>query len=53
MTKVAEDITEIKTDVKWLIAYQKEHRAEHNKMRMLVNGAFISAVISILLAFVL
>ena len=53
MTRVAEDITEIKTDVKWLIAYQKEHRAEHNKMRLMINGALVSAVISILLACVL
>jgi hypothetical protein len=53
MTNVAKDIAEIKTDVKWLIQYQKEHRAEHSRMKMLVNGAFISAVISILLACVL
>lgn len=53
MTSVAKDITEIKTDVKWLISYQKEHRAEHFRIKLMANGAAISAVIAILLACVL
>jgi len=53
MTKVAEDIATIKTDVKWLIENQKEHRAEHSRMKLMINGAVLSAVISVLLALVL
>jgi hypothetical protein len=53
MTRVAEDIAEIKTDVKWLIGNSAEHRAEHRKVRMMVNSALIGVAVAILLAVVL
>jgi hypothetical protein len=52
MTRVAEDITEIKTDVKWLCQYQKEHRAEHSRMRMMIYTALVGMCISLMVSYV-
>lgn len=52
MTKVAEDIAVIKTDVKWIRETQKEHLTDHKRLRMMVYTALMGVGVSILLAIV-
>jgi hypothetical protein len=52
MTRVAEDIAEIKTDVKWLIGNSAEHRAEHSKIRMMMYTALVGVCISLMVSYV-
>lgn len=52
MTKVAQDITEIKCDMKWVVATLKTHMAQHFRVRVMMVCAVIAAVVSIGIAMV-
>ncbi len=50
MTNVAKDITEIKTDVKWIKESFRQHLTEHFRVRLMATGAAIAAVVAVVLA---
>ena len=50
MTKIAEDITEIKTDVKWLTCLMKKHISHHFQVRLALIASLIAAGTAILIA---
>ncbi len=50
MTRVAEDITEIKCDMKWVVSTLKTHMAQHFRVRVMMVCAVVAAAVSIGLA---
>ncbi len=50
MTKISEDIAEIKTDVKWLTCIMKKHMSHHFMIRLTMLGSLIAAGTAILIA---
>ena len=50
MTKIAEDIAEIKTDVSWIKKTLDQHMSQHFKVRLAVLGSLIAAGTAILIA---
>ena len=50
MTKIAEDIAEIKTDMKWLTCMMKKHLSHHFFVRLAMISSFIAAGTAILIA---
>ena len=53
MTKVAEDIVEIKTDVKWIKQTLTGHMSDHAKVRMMMYGSILGALVAIVLSVVI
>ena len=51
MTKIAEDIASIKTDVGWIKSTMKDHLSQHFKIRLAVGIAVLGAAISLGFAF--
>ena len=51
MTKIAEDIASIKTDVSWIKGTMKEHLSQHFKIRVAVGIAVLGAALSLGFAF--
>ena len=50
MTKIAEDIAEIKTDMKWVKSTLKLHISYHFMVRLAMLGSLIAASTAILIA---
>lgn len=50
MTKIAEDIVEIKTDVKWVKEALKVHMSRHFQVRLAMVASLIAAGTAILIA---
>lgn len=53
MTKYAEDIAEIKTDMKWVKEAIKNHMSQHFKVNLAVGIAVLGAMISIASVFII
>ncbi len=50
MTKIAEDIAEIKTDVSWIKKTLEIHMTRHFQVRLAMLGSLIAAGAAILIA---
>ena len=49
MSKIAEDIAEIKTDVSWIKKTLEVHMSQHFKVRLALLGTIIAAAVAVLL----
>ncbi len=49
MTKIAEDIAEIKTDMKWVKRTLGSHMSQHFKVRLAMLGSLIAAGTALLI----
>jgi hypothetical protein len=52
MSKLDEDVAEIRVDVKWVKATLQTHMGEHFRVRILMAGAFLAAACSLAVAFI-
>jgi len=49
MTKISEDIAEIRTDVSWIKKTMEVHMGQHFKVRIAMLASFIAAVVAVLI----
>ena len=49
MTKISEDIAEIKTDVSWIKKTMENHMSQHFKIRLAMLGSLIAAGTALLI----